>query len=91
MINITEGTAKEALPHMQEVIDNRPSFFPDIVSAIRHGVMSKQVLNKRSAGVSIPALVVPTTDELDGKQKYVWRTDLSATMPFWEQWFENLN
>ena len=91
MINITEGTAREALPHMQEVINQRPTSFPDVLSAIRHGVMSKQVRDKRSAGVSIPSQIVPANDEITGAEKFVWRTDLAATMPFWEQWFADLN
>lgn len=54
MINITEGIAREALPHMQEIMNDRPTFFPDVLSAVRHGVMSKTVLNRRSAAISIP-------------------------------------
>jgi len=91
MINITEGLAKDALPHMQEFINNRPSQFPDVLSAVRHAIMSKTVLDNRSAGVSVPSLIHSAWDEIKQEEIHVWRTDLASTMPFWEQWFEDLN
>ena len=91
VIDITDGIAKDALPHMEEVIGNRPTFFPDQLSVVRYTVMSKIVRNKHSAAVSAPDLVVQTQDPLSGEQKYVWRTDLSATVPFWDQWFSEFN
>ena len=90
MIDITEESATSALPFMQDVISNRPSEFSDLTAAISFGVHSKQVRDKRSACVSIPAQL-QEQKEADGKVKYVWRTDLAATMPFWQQWFDGLN
>jgi protein phosphatase methylesterase 1 len=90
MIDITEETATNALPFIQEAISNRPSEFPDLTSAIRFGFLGKQVQDRRSACVSIPGQLQQTEGK-DGKSKYVWRTDMEATMPFWEQWFDGLN
>ncbi len=43
-----------------------------------------------SARVSMPPQVVAKTDEASGNTKYVWRTDLLATKPYWEGWFKGL-
>ena len=85
-MNVTDGIVADVLPHMEDVIGNRPSSFTDITSCIRYGVMSKLVKNARSACVSMPALV-----KEDASKGFVWRTDLSATIPFWDKWFENFN
>lgn len=55
MIDVTEESATSALPFMQDVISNRPSEFSDLTAAISYGVQSKQVKDKRSACVSMPA------------------------------------
>ena len=91
MLNITDEIAKDALPHMQQFLDDRPTSFPDVMSCIRYRFMNKQVRNNRSVGVSTPDLIVPMQDTITEEIKYVWKTDLAATVPFWEQWFENLN
>ena len=38
----------------------------------------------------MPDQVTPITDHNTGVTKYVWRTDLMATKPFWEGWFKGL-
>ena len=38
----------------------------------------------------MPSQVVPEIDEVTGLTKYVWRTDLMATKPYWESWFKGL-
>ena len=43
-----------------------------------------------SARVSMPPQVVAQLNEATGVTKYVWRTDLLATMTFWEAWFKGL-
>jgi protein phosphatase methylesterase 1 len=55
VIDVVEGTAMEALPFMEQIVHNRPSEFPDVVSVIKYGVQSGQVRDKRSARVSMPA------------------------------------
>ena len=91
VIELTEESANDALPHMEEVIGNRPTGFPDLKEAIRYAVMGRMIRDRRSASVSMPAQLSLITDPETGKDKHVWRTDLRATMPFWEQWFANFN
>lgn len=38
----------------------------------------------------MPDQVLAKTDEATGITKYVWRTDLMATKPYWEGWFKGL-
>ena len=37
----------------------------------------------------MPDQVIAKQNE-SGQVKYVWRTDLMATKPYWEQWFKGL-
>ena len=57
---------------------------------IRFGVLGGQVKDKRSARISMPAQVKEVIDGPTGLAKYVWRTDLLASMPYWPEWFEGL-
>jgi protein phosphatase methylesterase 1 len=38
----------------------------------------------------MPSQVIAKVNEATGITKYVWRTDLLATKPYWEQWFKGL-
>ena len=38
----------------------------------------------------MPPQVVGKIDDATGVTKYVWRTDLLATKPYWETWFKGL-
>ena len=75
---------------MEQIVSSRPTEFRDLVSVIKYGVQSGQVKDKRSARVSMPAQVVEVADEKRGGSKFVWRTDLMATKPFWVEWFTGL-
>lgn len=90
VIDVVEGTAMDALPFMEQIVSSRPTEFRDLVSVIKYGVQSGQVRDKRSARVSMPAQVVEVADEKRGGSKFVWRTDLMATKPFWVEWFTGL-
>lgn len=90
VIDVVEGTAMSALPHMEKIASARPYHFADLVSVIRYGLSSKTVKDKRSARVSMPAQVVETIDKPTGLTKYVWRTDLMASRPYWTEWFSGL-
>ena len=80
----------EALPMMENIVNARPQRFGDYPSVVKYGISSGQVKDKRSARVSMPAQVVEQVDKPTGLKKYVWRTDLLKTMPFWEGWFKGL-
>ena len=38
----------------------------------------------------MPKQVVAVTDKPTGLTKYVWRTNLMASKPYWTQWFKGL-
>lgn len=38
----------------------------------------------------MPPQVVKKLNDQTGIAKYVWRTDLIATKPYWEGWFKGL-
>lgn len=90
IIDVVEGTAMDALPFMEQIVKNRPVHFPDLASVVKYGVIGGTVKDKRSARVSMPAQVVETVDKATGLKKYVWRTDLLATKPYWTEWFAGL-
>lgn len=51
---------------------------------------SRTIRNRTSARVSVPSLLYeePPTDP---SRPWVWRTNLSLTKPFWENWFIGLS
>ena len=46
-------------------------------------VRTKTIANVESARVSVPSLFVETMDARL-QYRYVWRTDLAGTQPYWE-------
>lgn len=44
-----------------------------------------------SARVSVPSLLYEEPDATDSNRPWIWRTNLSATKPFWENWFIGLS
>jgi protein phosphatase methylesterase 1 len=70
-------------------VQSRPVSFKNLPSVVKYGISSGQVRDKRSARVSMPSQVVPVT-AADGITRYVWRTDLMATKPYWVEWFTGL-
>ena len=38
----------------------------------------------------MPKKVIPKVNEQTGITKYVWKQDLIASKPYWEQWFKGL-
>ena len=80
----------EHLPFMEQVVNTRPVHFKDLQSVIKYGIQSGQVRDRRSARVSMPKQVKPIVDKPTGITKYVWRTNLMATQPYWVQWLKGL-
>eukprot|EP00824_Muranothrix_gubernata_P004015 TRINITY_DN1516_c0_g1_i2.p1 TRINITY_DN1516_c0_g1~~TRINITY_DN1516_c0_g1_i2.p1 ORF type:complete len:391 (+),score=60.45 TRINITY_DN1516_c0_g1_i2:73-1173(+) len=85
VIDVVEGTALASLPHMLGILHERPASFPSVEKAIEWGVRSRTVRNLESARLSLPSQVVGQGG------KYVWRTDLFATEPYWRSWFEGIS
>ncbi|KZO92546.1 protein phosphatase methylesterase [Calocera viscosa TUFC12733] len=92
VLDVVEGTALEALPHMRSLLLTRPKGFPSLEAAIAWHVTNNTLRNLQSARISVPALFVrnPTAAEGAGVQ-WVWRAPLEKTEPFWEGWFTSLS
>lgn len=57
VIDVVEGTAKEALSHMQQILRGRPSSFKSIEYAIEWCIRSGQVRNLEAAKISMPGQI----------------------------------
>jgi protein phosphatase methylesterase 1 len=87
VLDVVEGTAIPALPHMTTLLKRRPKYFRDIPEAIRWCVTSGTVKNIDSARVSIPDTLV--FDE--NSNAFFWRTNLISSEPYWRGWYEGMN
>lgn len=88
VIDVVEGSAIEALSHMRTYLSSRPSIFNNVEEAIAWHVRSRTIRNQRSAEASVPSLLVPSPS---GNGKLIWRTSLTSTSPWWEEWFQGLS
>lgn len=52
---------------------------------------SRTIRNTASARASVPSLIYEEAQPADPSRSWVWRTNLSATKPFWENWFVGLS
>jgi protein phosphatase methylesterase 1 len=78
VLDVVEGTALDALPHMPAILNSRPEGFDSISDAIEwqcvlpftfsyalltlHSITAHQIRNIASARVSVPSLVIPTPE-----------------------------
>jgi len=85
-LDLVEGSAIASMEHIRHSVQQRPSHFPSLDTAIEWTVRSSLILNPTSARLSVPATLTyqPTT------HSYTWRTDLLASQPHWLGWFEGL-
>lgn len=81
IIDVVEGSAIDALQSMQTYLSTRPKSFPSIDQAIQWHLSSRTIRNKESASISVPGLLV---QEGGSGGKWIWRTDLGMTQPFWQ-------
>ncbi|KAF2217614.1 hypothetical protein CERZMDRAFT_30612 [Cercospora zeae-maydis SCOH1-5] len=88
VLDVVEGSAIEALAHMTTYIASRPSAFNTVEDAIAWHTRSRTIRDHRSAEASVPSLLVPSPT---GTSRLVWRTDLSATQRWWEEWFKGMS
>ncbi|KAI0000491.1 protein phosphatase methylesterase [Russula vinacea] len=92
VLDVVEGTAIDALPHMPAILNSRPEGFNSVSDAIEWHITAHQIRNITSARVSVPSLVVPTPEpRARGLRAFVWRTPLRTTGPYWEGWFRGLS
>ncbi|KAK5124122.1 hypothetical protein LTR85_001825 [Meristemomyces frigidus] len=86
VIDVVEGSAIEALQHMKTYLSSRPSMFGSVDEAITWHTRTRTIRDAESAKASVPSLLVQLPSG-----KYVWRTDLNATSPWWEEWFKGMS
>ncbi|KZT19623.1 hypothetical protein NEOLEDRAFT_1183192 [Neolentinus lepideus HHB14362 ss-1] len=61
VLDVVEGTALEALPYMNQILNARPDGFDSIEEAVEWHIKANQIHNPTSARISVPAIIVPTT------------------------------
>ena len=59
VIDVAEGSAKDALPFMKAFIDKQQKQFKRVEDAIQYMYLTQQIRNKRSACVTVPDQLVP--------------------------------
>jgi len=86
VVDVVEGSAKEAIPFMMKVVNNKQKEFNNIEEAIKY-MNNTQIKNLQSCNVSIPPLLFLNKNN----NKYEWKTDLEKTEKFWDDWYKNLS
>ncbi|KAJ5897171.1 hypothetical protein N7504_007459 [Penicillium tannophilum] len=91
VLDVVEGSAMDALQSMEKYLLTRPTRFPSLESGIEWHTRSRTIRNSTSARASVPSLIYEEGHPADPSRPWVWRTNLSATKPFWENWFIGLS
>ncbi|KAF7311836.1 Protein phosphatase methylesterase 1 [Mycena indigotica] len=92
VLDVVEGSAVEALPHMHNLLNARPDGFDSVEDAIEWHVKTKTIRNDNSARVSVPAIVeAAPSSNLPAPHAWIWRTPLRSTAPYWMSWFQDLS
>jgi len=86
VLDVVEGSALEALTHMKTYLSSRPSLFGSVQEAVDWHIRTRTIRDRASAEASVPSLLTQTKSG-----KYIWRTDLTATTPYWEGWFQGMS
>ncbi|KAF3001317.1 Protein with carboxyl methyl esterase activity [Curvularia kusanoi] len=87
VLDVVEGSAMEALKHMQAYLRTRPKLFDNLDAAIDWHIRSRTLRNAESARASVPSLFMQTSTG----GRWVWKTDLSKTESYWENWFNGMS
>ncbi|CAI7594887.1 unnamed protein product [Penicillium pancosmium] len=91
VLDVVEGSALDALQSMEMYLSTRPTRFLSLASGIEWHTRSRMIRNSASARASVPSLIYEESEPTDPTRPWVWRTNLSATKPFWENWFIGLS
>lgn len=86
VLDVVEGSAMEALKHMQTYLASRPKAFPSLPAAVEWHIRSRTLRNPQSARASVPSLLLQS-----GDGRWVWRTELGSTEAYWENWFTGMS
>lgn len=87
-IDVVEGSALEALGHMQSYLSQRPRRFATLSDAVAWHLRTRTLRNPASAKASVPSLLIP--DPAD-PGAWVWNTDLAHTVLWWPTWFTGMS
>lgn len=86
VLDVVEGSAMEALKYMQTYLASRPKSFATMDAAIEWHIRSRTLRNPQSARASVPSLLLQSPEG-----RWTWRTDLSRTEAYWENWFNGMS
>jgi protein phosphatase methylesterase 1 len=89
VIDVVEGTAMDALPFMENIVNNRPERFNSIQKGIEYMYKSGTIKNLDSARISVPPLLREDVNN-KGVKTYVFKTNLMESKPYWNEWFIGL-
>ncbi|KIK60208.1 hypothetical protein GYMLUDRAFT_43952 [Collybiopsis luxurians FD-317 M1] len=91
VLDVVEGSAIDALPHMNNLLNARPDGFDSVEEAVEWHVTTKAIRNATSARISVPTIVKPSESSSPNVPPFIWRTTLRSTAPYWESWFLGLS
>ncbi|KAK5172316.1 Protein phosphatase methylesterase 1 [Saxophila tyrrhenica] len=93
VLDVVEGSALEALGHMQTYLASRPSSFASVDEAVAWHTRTRTIRNAESAKVSVPGLLkpLPPSSAESKASGYTWQTNLATTTPYWPTWFTDLS
>jgi protein phosphatase methylesterase 1 len=99
VLDVVEGSAMDALPHMHSLLNARPDGFDTIEQAVEWqyviycfsvatskdgtSVSTNVIRNSNSARVSIPSIFTPSNSTSPLVHAQIWRTPLRSTAPYW--------
>ncbi|KAF2799110.1 protein phosphatase methylesterase 1 [Melanomma pulvis-pyrius CBS 109.77] len=86
VLDVVEGSAMDALKHMQAYLATRPKTFSSLDAAIEWHIRSRTLRNPQSARASVPSLLLQNPEG-----RWAWKTDLSSTEAYWENWFSGMS
>ena len=86
VLDVVEGSALEALKTMRSYLSRRPESFSSVENAIDWHFRSRTLRGPNSAKVSVPSLLYANSEG-----KWIWRTQLADTEPFWNDWFKGMS
>ncbi|KAF2001172.1 protein phosphatase methylesterase 1 [Amniculicola lignicola CBS 123094] len=86
VLDVVEGSALEQLKYMETYLASRPKSFASLEAAIEWHVRSRTLRNPQSARASVPSLLLQKPDG-----RWGWRTELSTSEPYWENWFAGMS
>jgi protein phosphatase methylesterase 1 len=89
VLDVVEGSAIEALPHMHALLASRPEGFRNQERAVQWHLEGHSIRNLQSARISVPSLLIKSGD--DPSLAWKWRAPLKSTSPFWMSWFSGLS